>query len=147
MSNLVKNTILASFLFAISCTPNPNRLQDNNDGDKLQPKDEGYCIIFYKIDDYALVYVDNKEIFDSREVGYTTNNDLLLDLDKYIVRPGSHEIKIEGYNAECSGCNNNRWGVTYEIFKDGEGLDYRSEDSDEHAEVGLMMTNIHSLTN
>lgn len=147
MLRFISSISLTFLLFISACTPNPDRLQERANEDDLEPTENGYCIIFYKLDDYAIVYSDNKQIFDTRDVGIKIKHDVLLDLKEYI-SPGTHEIKVEGYNAECTGCNQNRWGITYEIFKDGESLDYRSDDSDDqHADVGLQMTNIHSLTN
>ncbi|PIB34952.1 hypothetical protein BFP72_05865 [Reichenbachiella sp. 5M10] len=129
-----------------SCTPNPKRLENRSNDKELLPTEEGYSMIFYKLDDYAIVYINDKEVFDSRDIGLRIKEDVLFDMQPFLNR-GTNNLKIEGYNGECSGCNQNRWGVTYEIFKDGESIDYRSEDSnDQHSDVGLKMTNEHTLS-
>lgn len=146
MSNFSKLLLPILFIGLYSCTPSPKRLEERSKEDSIQPAEEGYSIIFYKLDDYAIVYVDNKQVFDTREIGLRIKEDVLFEMDEFLSK-GEHDIKVEGYNNECSGCNQNRWGFAYEIFRDGEGIDYRSDDSnDQHAEVGLHMTNHHSLT-
>lgn len=146
--NIIKKITPSLFvlLFLLtSCVPNPKKLDNNDNEHKEKPVKKGYSMIFYRLDNYALVYVNDKLIFDTQKKDAKHEGDLLIDLNEYI-SSNNDQIKVEGYNAECEGCQNNNYEFVYEIFKDGEGIEYVSEYSNnKHSALGLSMTKHHSL--
>ena len=133
---------------AFSCVPNPKSLKKGEGSAyELEPSSKGYSLIFFKIDDYVLVSLDDSLVFDSRKIAAKITKEVLVELDKYKFK-NPKQLKVEGYNAECTSCNNNRWEIVYELYKDGEGIEYISEDShDEHDGTGLKMVQTHQLIN
>ncbi|MCV9386832.1 hypothetical protein [Reichenbachiella ulvae] len=125
-----------------SCVPNPNKLNKDKEETTQEPLSKGYSMIFFRIDDYVMVYADDKLIYDSKKHGQT--KDILLDLNPYYKK--GVEIKMEGFNADCGGCENNNYEYVYEIYKDGEGIEYVSEYSNHiHQSIGLKITKTHIL--
>lgn len=113
---------------------------------ELDPVADGYSIIFYKLDDYARVYVNNKLIVDTGEkFGMAPKKEVLFDLTPYL-QSGPQDLKVELYNGQCVDCNLNRWAIFYEVFEGEESLEFVSEDSnDKNDDLGLKVTNTHRI--
>lgn len=135
--------ILAIAVLIFSCVP---KALNNDTGSAKDPLDEGYSIIFFTIDNYALIYVNDKLAVDTRDLNAEQNDEVLIDLNPYISSSNS-TIKIEGYNTECNSCQVNNYEFVYELYRDGEGLEYVSEYSNhKHQPVGLRFTREHKLS-
>ncbi len=140
----IRHIFLLTFLLALilGCSPKPKKKEI---GKAQDPTEEGYSLIFFTLDNYALVYVDDSLIFDTRKVKADVKDEILVDLNPYISRSDA-EIKVEGYNTECNSCQVNNYEFVYEIYRDGEGIEYISEYSNhKHQPVGLRMTKLHPL--
>lgn len=123
-----------------ACVPNSSKL--NNKKSTVLPIKNGHSIIFYHLDNYALIYKNDKLIVDTRSINTSTKTDvdLLVDLSSFIKNETRDQIKIEGYNSECDYCRENRWKFVYEIYKDGESLDYITKETSQHDGAGLKFT-------
>lgn len=123
-----------------------NKKNVENTAAIVSPVDQGYCLIFYKLDDFAKVYLDDSLIYDTQLVfGLAPKHDVMLDLNGALTT-GDHVLKVEAHNAACTDCNSNKWQIIYEIFQDGESIDYVSNDSKgQAADLGLKATSQHAI--
>ena len=114
--------------------------------DVVNPTAEGYSIIFYKLDDFAKIYINNSVVYNTSDVGMAPKEEILLDLNPFLLTTNS-ELKVELYNAECPrGCNLNRWEIIYELFNDGESVEFVSENSGgDTDDLGLKLTQSYRL--
>ena len=80
------------------------------------------AIVFNVIDNQALIYVNDELIFDS---GVMAKFDLQLDVDlnKYLSKK-NNVVKIVLNNELCDDCMSNPWSISYEIYENGEMVDY-----------------------
>lgn len=109
------------------------------------PIEEGYCLVFYKLDDFAKIYIDGKLIVDTSEsVEMGSKEEVLVDLNNYLSE-GKHQLKVELHNGICTDCNANRWAIFYELFNDGESVEFVSEDTDKHSDQGLKLSHSFEL--
>lgn len=117
----------------------------NNETPAVMPTAEGLSIIFYKLDDFAKIYAGDSLILDTSEkYGMNPDHDVLVSLGDVLLN--GRQLFVEVHNAGCTDCNSNKWQIIYEIFKDGESVDYVSEDSNgQPADLGLMTTLEHEL--
>ena len=126
----------------ISCAP---KQKSKFQGESKTPMENGYSMIFFTLDNYALVYVDDSLAFDTRDENVSGKDEILYDLNPFVSLPNS-VLKIEGYNTECNSCQVNNYEFVYEIYRDGEGIEYVSEYSNhKHQPVGLRLTREHYL--
>ena len=129
-------------LLLVNCSPQAKKKDIGNAKD---PVEEGYSLIFFTLDNYALVFVDDSLAFDTREVKAGTKDEVLVDLNPFITGNDS-VVKVEGYNTECNSCQVNNYEFVYEIYRDGEGIEYVSEYSNhKHQPTGLRLTRTHYL--
>lgn len=132
-------------LLSQGCSSTNKDSASNTDENMLKPLSEGYSVIFYELDNYALVYLDDQLICDSREKVSEQSDQFLLNLNPFISE-SSPRLKVEIYNIDCGSCQVNNYELVYEIFKDGEGLEYVSEYSNhQHSPLGLSLTREHNL--
>ncbi|UXP30909.1 hypothetical protein N6H18_11160 [Reichenbachiella agarivorans] len=144
IKNYFFTTLVIALLFT-SCVPSPKKLENAKSESELAPLAQGYSIIFFNLDNYALVYVDGEMVFDTRTSTTQTNHEVLLNLNMYI-KNNKQELKVEGYNDKCEMCAENRWEIVYELYKNGESVDYVNKDSnDKHDTPGLKFTQFHKL--
>lgn len=111
----------------------------------VMPVDKGVSLIFYKLDDFAKIYVGDSLVLDTSEkYGMNPDHDVLLNLDEILI--DGRQLIIEAHNSGCTDCNSNKWEIIYEIFMNGESIDYVSEDSNgQPSELGLMIKIKHEL--
>ncbi|WP_109829614.1 hypothetical protein [Reichenbachiella versicolor] len=132
-------------LVIISCVPNPKQIKGDKNTDGETPLKSGYSMIFFRIDDYVKIYADNTEIFDSRRT-WVSGKEMLIDLNELGVSEKT-QLKVECHNTECNDCRNNNWELVYELYKNGEGVEYVSEYSNnQHTDEGLAHTVVHDLS-
>lgn len=124
-----------------SCVPNSSKL-NNNKKDYVQPAEKGYSIIFYHLDNYVLIYNNDVLVVDTRKLVPDTETtvDLLIDFNNLLKNVNRDQIRIEGYNSACDYCRENRWKIVYEIFEDGESVDYVIKETLQHDSPGLKFT-------
>ncbi|MGL1887010.1 MAG: hypothetical protein OCD76_10895 [Reichenbachiella sp.] len=148
--NSIFNKILITSIVTLSmasCVPSPKKLEENKEVHTIPPLEEGYSMIFFRLDNYALIYIDDELAFDTRKGGGKENaiNQIMYDLNDFI-NGNEMEIRVEGYNTECAGCQNNNYEYVYEIYKNGDGIEYVSEYSNhKNSAVGLSMTKNHTI--
>ncbi|MBU2912398.1 MULTISPECIES: hypothetical protein [Reichenbachiella] len=138
--NIFKRTFqyLIVIFTLIACVPNPKKLGTEK-ADAPLPSDDGYSIIFYEINNYALIYVNDELYFDTRKNPETEKEPTMVKLPSNTIK-----LRLDIYNAECITCTKNSWEVVYELYKDGIALEYVTESSDgKHTEVGIV--NSHTL--
>ena len=135
--------LLVVFLAACSGKQEKSKL----DTVTLLPTEKGYSIIFFNLDNYALLYLDDELIVDTREKTMEIREDILIDLEQYLTK-NRHHLKIEGYNAACDQCSVNAWDIGYELYLDGEEIDFQSKSSNRtHKEPGKKFTEVYVLGN
>lgn len=112
---------------------------------KEEAPDDSYAILFTKIDNKALVYVNGKLVYDSGPIDGNPELNEKFDLSKYL-QAGDNEIKVQLYNgSELSEYrNDNFWEIRYEIFESGESIDFGYETSKSGSE-GLVYEMVHSV--
>lgn len=139
-------TLVFAALLLTGCSWSSKSKEFGQNEFQLDPVADGYSIIFYKLDDFAKVYINNKMIVDTGEkFGMAPKNEVLVDLTPYL-ESGIQQLKVELYNAQCVDCNLNRWAVFYEVFEGEESLEFVSEDSnDKNDDLGLKVTNTHQI--
>jgi len=82
-------------------------------------------IFFYEIDDMAKISVNGKKVYQSENLGHLGEVKIEVDISKYIIT-GDEKITIELVNVKCADCTgSNPWGINFEIFEDGEEMDYQ----------------------
>lgn len=136
---------LSILLLLASCGGKRNK--SNLEESLVLPTEEGYSIIFFHLDNYALLYLDDSLIVDTRDRSKEIEEDILINLQQYLTRP-KHQLKIEGYNASCGWCSVNAWDIGYEFYLDGDEINYESLNSNrEHEEPGLKFTKEYTLIN
>ena len=138
--------ILLAFLF-VECGSTGSKKSFGIQEGQVDPLEKGVCIIFYKLDDYARIYINNDLVYDTSEtVGLAPKNELLVDLNPFL-STGQQDIKVELYNGQCTDCNSNRWVFIYELYQDSESLEFVSEDSNDKSDtIGLKLTQSHSIS-
>ncbi|UXX79552.1 hypothetical protein N7E81_00305 [Reichenbachiella carrageenanivorans] len=151
MKNLIQLMIIGIMCVMTSCGSNQSETKKkaisvDTEVEIVQPVREGYSIVFYKLDDFARIYIDDSLVYDTSEVyGMNPNKDILVDLNP-LLHADLSTLKVEAHNAACTDCNSNKWQIIYEIFQDGESIDYVSNDSNgEAADLGLKATLLHPL--
>lgn len=82
-------------------------------------------IMFYEIDDKAMIFVDGIMVYESDEVGHIGTVEIEVDLSKYI-KTGEEEITVEIINIYCAACTTNYWSVAYEVMEGEESMDYQA---------------------
>ncbi|MEP2275580.1 MAG: hypothetical protein ABJH98_09000 [Reichenbachiella sp.] len=138
--------VLFAILLIQGCGSSSKRSEFGKKEFQLEPIADGYSIIFYKLDDFARVYLNDEMIVDTAEkFGMAPKNEVLVDLTPYL-KSGIQNLKVELYNGQCVDCNLNRWAIFYEVFVGDESLEFVSEDSnDKNDDLGLKVTNTHQI--
>ena len=93
-------------------------------------QENGYFILFSKIDNQAKVYVNDSLVFESEIVDGSPDLDVKVKLDKYL-KKGLNTLKIELYNGSAFNqiMTDTNWEIRYEIFKGKESIDYMHQAS------------------
>lgn len=102
---------------------------------------------FYNIDNRAIIYIDDKQVHDTGAIEWRQKSERTVILSDKL-ESGSHEIKVElinGVGVEADEFDVH-WDIYYEIFLNGEAIDYVSEiDEDYHGGGGVVFTKITSV--
>lgn len=109
---------------------------------QLAPK---HSINFYKIDNRVKVYVGEKLAYDSGSIDGNPELNTEVVIEQYLEK-GLNFIKIELYNG--SEMNDfiadTNWEIRYEIFNNGESIDYLHQLSKKGTE-GLVFEYKHDI--
>lgn len=90
-------------------------------------------IVFTVIDNKAQVFVNDKMIYDSGDIAaFDLNTE--VDLNEYLTN--NAVVKIVLSNSICNKCMTNPWSVSYEIYKNGEFINYIYESGKNGKGVG-----------
>lgn len=101
----------------------------SNDGAKKN------AIIFMEIDDRADVYVDGKKVFSKATAYGTLGEEVEFDLNPFLVEGQDQTVEIRVVNHQCNSCSSNNWKVVYEVFQDGESVDFLVEEGESKGET------------
>ncbi len=93
-------------------------------------QENGYFILFTKIDNQAKVYVNDSLVYESEVVDGNPDLNVKVTLDKYL-KKGLNNLKIELYNGSAFNqvMTDTNWEIRYEIFNGKESVDYMHQTS------------------
>ncbi len=100
-----------------------------------QSTDAEYKFVFTKIDNQAIITVNDSTVFDSGGFDYNPELDLAISITEFLTS-GSNKITVKLINYNESDCYQNPWAIAYEFFKNLDPIDYQSEDSDGFRDCG-----------
>lgn len=104
---------------------------------KAQVKEPINGLIIFKIDNQAIVRINNDLIYDSGIVEGDPEMNVVIDFDKHQISDND-SLTVECYNSRCFDCEINPWGVMFEVYKNGEQVDYYHEKSNGTSGGGLV---------
>ena len=147
-NNSYKGFVILSFIALVTACGSSGS-KSGFKGKQVDGKDpiaEGYCLVFYKLDDFAKIYVDNKLVLDtSDDYGMAPSEEVLVNLNPFLTS-GTHQLTVELYNGKCADCYRNNWSLFYELFNDAESLEFVAEDSNNISSgEGMKVTNTFKL--
>jgi len=85
-------------------------------------------LIFHEVDDKAIVYVNNKLVYESDWLAGQADLNIVVDLNPYIKSPRD-VVRVVLVNKECKDCDANWIVFIYELYKNGEPEDFVHEDA------------------
>lgn len=129
---------LLSLLIMASCTPYNKKKLDSpiqnieqpeavtgEDGSKTPPKN-GF--VFLSIDNKVEVYVNDSLAWESELIFENPKLYIPVELTPFL-NEGINVIKIRLWNEGCDGCHHNYWYIRYELYEDGDVVDYIYDDA------------------
>ncbi|MEP2026666.1 MAG: hypothetical protein ABJH98_09025 [Reichenbachiella sp.] len=88
-------------------------------------------ILFYAIDDRIEVYVDGELVFEKLASAGNLVNEVEFDLNPHVSDKIDPIVEIRLINSTCTTCESgNGWLVEFEIFQEGNSVDYIIEEGD-----------------
>lgn len=88
-------------------------------------------ILFFEIDDWVEVYVDGKKVYAKAALEGDLGEPVDFNLNPFIEGKVDPLVEIKLINAKCPTCESgNGWTVEFEVFQDGESVDYIIEEGD-----------------
>lgn len=91
-------------------------------------------ILFFDYDDWAEVYVDGQKVARISAKYQQQEEEIEVDLNPYLKNGDGHEVEIRVYNSSCKTCDRNEWKVGFEVYQEGEAVDYIYELGDEKSD-------------
>ncbi|MDW3210413.1 MAG: hypothetical protein R8N23_11125 [Reichenbachiella sp.] len=89
------------------------------------------AILFHSIDDWVEVFVNGELVFKQASDRGQLKQDINFDLNPFINNLVDPIVEIKLVNAMCSTCDtSNGWTIEFEVFQDGESVDYIIEEGD-----------------
>jgi len=111
----------------------------------LAQQADNHSISFYKIDNRVKVYVAEKLAYDSNLIDGNPDLATEINIERHL-KKGLNSIKVELYNG--SDMNDfiadTSWEIRYEIFNNGESIDYMHQVSKKGTE-GLVFEYKHDI--
>lgn len=92
-------------------------------------------LFFRRIDNIVRVFVNDKMVFESEDFGGRENVKITFDLDPFI-SSDNDVLRLELHNGECGDCDTNWQILLYELFKNGEMVDYYHENRASMDKIG-----------
>lgn len=116
---ITSKTTMLTFIFVLASFSFSN----------AQPKKNS--ILFHAIDNWVEVYVEGKMVFKQASDAGQLDGDVDFDLNPFIKDLRDPIVEIKLINATCSTCDtSNGWVIEFEVFQDGESVDYIIEEGD-----------------
>lgn len=139
----MNNLFLILLLFLTMCQPIQN--DDAANQQTSSQIDEGLYLHLHRVDNQAKVYVNDSLIYTSVITAGDPVVDVKVNLDKYITQK-NNTIKVDLINGLVEGKigHDSHWQIYYELFKDGEPIDFALEES-RSGEPGLMFSMTHEI--
>ncbi len=107
-------------------------------------QEDSYKIVFRKIDNKALLFVEDSLIYDSGTIAGNPDLEVEIFLTDYVKR-GQIEIRIDSYNGvEPYNQADSHWELVYDIYKNDEIIDFVREAND-NGDVGKVFEEFHFL--
>ncbi len=111
----------------------------------LAQSTDSHSISFYKIDNRVKVFLAEELVYDSDLIDGNPELNIDVNIEKYL-KKGLNSIKVELYNG--SDMNDfiadTNWEIRYEIFNNGESIDYLHQLSKKGTE-GLVFEYKHDI--
>ncbi|MFY0627133.1 MAG: hypothetical protein JXR07_12610 [Reichenbachiella sp.] len=103
-------------------------------------------VVFFKINNQALILVNGKQVYDSGHIHGDTDLELPVDLAPFM-KKGTNEVEVRLINPPCGSCDSNPWEIVFEIYEDGESIDYWFENSErgDALATGLVSTQVYEI--
>ncbi|SMD37736.1 hypothetical protein SAMN04488029_3436 [Reichenbachiella faecimaris] len=96
---------------------------------QAQPKRNS--ILFFSIDNWVEVYVEGEMVFKKASDAGNLKQPVEFDLNPFIQGIEEPLVEIKLINAKCTTCDtSNGWIIEFEVFQDGESVDYMLEKGD-----------------
>ncbi|MBV6646620.1 MAG: hypothetical protein KI790_14280 [Cyclobacteriaceae bacterium] len=130
-----------------SCSaPQKNTMQEAEAPQTPAVEIPSEAIVFSRIEDEVTVLVNSEEVYNLKKILRTTDPQVILDLDPYL-KPGTNEVRIKLWDNADGKCRTNHWGIVYELYNQGEAVDFWSESDDPTSvcEDGFKVDNTHEV--
>lgn len=87
------------------------------------------AIVFFEIDNYAVVLVNDVEVFRNESNLSPENPSIVVDLKQFI-RRGENKVEIKLLDTPNNRCIVNTWAISYDLYTNGEIADYWSQQNE-----------------
>lgn len=102
---------------------------------------EKNAIVFFKIDNQAQILVNGEVVYDSGFIDEDPELNIEVDLNDFLVGD-ENNVVIRLLNGKCPYCLSNPWAINFEIYIDGESVDYIYESGEGKTEGGEVFTHV-----
>jgi len=104
-----------------------------------------HSIIFYKIDNRVKVFVAEQLVYHGDRVDGNPDLNIEVSIEKYL-KKGLNTLRVELYNGSEMNdfISDTNWEIRYEIFNNGESIDYLHQLSKKGTE-GLVFEYKHDI--
>lgn len=90
--------------------------------------------VFYKIDNQAQIFINDELAWDSGVIEGAPDLNMEVDINPFLT-DGSNTVTVKLLNTRCDQCLSNHWAIQYDVYDNGEYMDFVYENGDDKAEV------------
>ncbi|UXX77804.1 hypothetical protein N7E81_10520 [Reichenbachiella carrageenanivorans] len=99
-------------------------------------------LLFFDLDDWVEIYVDGKKVGRKAAHYGQLHEEFEFDLNPYLIEGKDQIVEVKLFNSYCPSCDGNEWRLGFEVFQDGESVDYVYEEGNEKADRPKMTFSI-----
>jgi len=108
-------------------------------------KNENY-FYFEKIDNIAIISIDGNEVFRTEQVKGNPDLNLKISIEPFLTKDTKEiMVQIENGHSYNPNIKDEHWEVRYELFFDGEPIDYIWEQADD-SRTGIVFEKKYKLS-
>lgn len=103
-------------------------------------------LLFEKIDNVALILIDGQEVYRTEQVKGNPDMNLKISLENFLVNESKElVVQLENGHSYNPNIKDKHWEIRYELFFDGEPIDYIWEQADD-SKTGIVFEKKYKLS-